>query len=116
MSFTEAFRALNGFKRRKTIRDYRVIGAVAATTYMEPVFTELIDVIVLVDTDAEYRSAFVAVAQEAQEGMHQVQGGVPVQLFPSTIIPLFRYSAMHCMALTRYGLATLVSKSQRLST
>ena len=53
MSFTEAFRALNGLKRRKVIRDYVVIGAVAATTYMEPVFTEDVDVIVLVDTDEE---------------------------------------------------------------
>lgn len=92
MSFIEAFRALNGLKRRKVIRDYVVIGAVAATTYMEPVFTEDIDVIILVDTDDEYRSSFAAVSQEAesQAGMHQVLGGVPVQLFPSTIMPLYR--------------------------
>ena len=92
MSFTEAFRALNGLKRRKVIRDYVVIGAVAATTYMEPVFTEDIDVIVLVDTDEEYRSTFLAISRhaEAQDGMHQVLGGVPVQLFPSTTMPLYR--------------------------
>lgn len=92
MSFTDALRALNGLKRRKVIRDYVVIGAVAATTYMEPVFTEDIDVIVLVDTDEEYLSTFTAISQqaEAQLGMHQVLGGVPVQLFPSTIMPLYR--------------------------
>ena len=92
MSFTDALRALNGLKRRKVIRDYVVIGAVAATTYMEPVFTEDIDVIVLVDTDEEYRSTFGAISKvaEAQDGMHQVLGGVPVQLFPSTIMPLYR--------------------------
>lgn len=92
MSFTDAFKALNGLKRRKVIRDYVVIGAVAATNYMEPVFTEDIDVVVLVDTDEEYRSTFAAIARqaEAQEGMHQVLGGVPVQLFPSTIMPLYR--------------------------
>ena len=92
MSFTEAFRVLNGLKRRKVIRDYVVIGAVAATTYMEPVYTEDIDVIVLVDTDEEYRSTFTSISQEAeaQDGMHQVLGGVPVQLFPSTIMPLYR--------------------------
>lgn len=74
MSFTEAFRAFNGFKRRKIISDHMVIGAAAATTYMEPVFTADKDVIVLVDTDDEYGSALVAVAQEApaQEAMHQV--------------------------------------------
>ena len=92
MSFTEAFKALNGLKRRKVIRDYVVIGAVAATNYMEPVFTEDIDIVVLVDTDEEYRSTFTAISQqaEAQDGMHQVLGGVPVQLFPSTIMPLYR--------------------------
>jgi predicted nucleotidyltransferase len=92
MSFTEAFKVLNGLKRRKVIRDYVVIGAVGATNYMEPVFTEDIDVVVLVDTDEEYRRTFAAIAQqtEAQDGMHQVLGGVPVQLFPSTIMPLYR--------------------------
>ena len=92
MSFTEAFKALNGLKRRKVIRDYVVIGAVAATTYMEPVFTEDIDVIILVDTDEEYRSTFGAISEiaEGQDGMHQVLGGVPVQLFPSTTMPLYR--------------------------
>ena len=92
MSFTEAFKVLNGFKRHKVIRDYVVIGAVAATNYMEPVFTEDIDVVVLVDTDEEYQSTFAAIASqaEAQDGMHQVLGGVPVQLFPSTIMPLYR--------------------------
>ena len=92
MSFTEAFKVLNGLKRRKVIRDYVVIGAVAATNYMEPVFTEDIDVVVLVDTDEEYRSTFASIAKhaEAQDGLHQVLGGVPVQLFPSTIMPLYR--------------------------
>ena len=92
MSFTEAFRVLNGLKRRKVIRDYVVIGAVAATSYMEPVSTEGIDVIVLVDSDEEYRSTFGAIAKvaEARDGMHQVLGGVPIQMFPSTTIPLYR--------------------------
>jgi predicted nucleotidyltransferase len=92
MSFTNALKALNGFKRRRVIRDYAVIGAVAATAYMEPMFTEDLDVIVLVDTDDDYLAAFQSIANESdgQEGMHQVLGGVPVQLFPSTTMPLYR--------------------------
>ena len=62
MSFTDAFRVLNGFKRRRIIRDYVVIGAVAATAYMEPIFTEDIDIIVLVDSDEEYLSTFRRIA------------------------------------------------------
>jgi hypothetical protein len=92
MSFFEALRALNGLKRRRIIKDYAVIGAVAATAYMEPVFTEDIDVIVLVDTDQKYRRTFGRIAElaEGQDGMHQVLGGIPVQLFPSTVMPLYR--------------------------
>ena len=62
MSFTDAFRVLNGLKRRLVIRDYVVIGAVAATAYMEPIFTEDIDIIVLVDSDEEYLSTFRRIA------------------------------------------------------
>lgn len=92
MSFIAALGELNSLKRRRIIKDYAVIGAVAATAYMEPVFTEDIDVIVLVDTDQEYRRTFGRIAElaEGQDGMHQVLGGVPVQLFPSTVMPLYR--------------------------
>jgi DNA-binding Lrp family transcriptional regulator len=91
MSFVDAIRSLNGLKRRGVIRDYVIIGAVAATTYMEPIFTEDLDVVVLVDTDDEYRRAFRRVAEhaEGQEGMHYVISGIPVQMFPSTTKPLY---------------------------
>jgi hypothetical protein len=92
MSFTDAFRALNALKRRRIIRDYAVIGAVAATAYMEPLATEDLDIIVLVDTDEEYPTVFdrIAANAEGQDGMHYVLGGIPVQVFPSTTMPIFR--------------------------
>ena len=92
MAFADAFTALNGFRRRGIIKGYAVIGAVAATAYMEPVFTEDIHVIILVDSDEEYQAAFRSVSDESegQDGMHQVLAGIPVQLFPSTISPLHR--------------------------
>ena len=92
MAFIDAVAALNDFKRHRVIRDYAIIGAVAATAYMEPVFTEDIDVVILVDSDEEYLQAYSIIAGQAedQEGMHQVLGGVPVQLFPSTVMPLYR--------------------------
>lgn len=92
MAFIDAVATLNDFKRRRIIRDYAIIGAVAATAYMEPIFTEDIDVIILVDSDEEYRQAYGVIAgqSEAQEGMHQVLGGVPIQLFPTTTMPLYR--------------------------
>ncbi len=92
MSFSEAFRILNGLKRRKVIRDYVVIGAIAATAYMEPIFTEDLGVIVIADSDEEYLHTFHRVGElaEGQEGMHHILGGVPVQMFPSNTKPLFR--------------------------
>lgn len=91
MSFADAVRILNSLKRRRVIRDYVLIGSVAATFYMEPMFTQDLDVIVLAESDDEYVEMFRRVAQfaEGQEGMHYTLGGVPVQIFPSTIKPLY---------------------------
>lgn len=92
MAFIDAVAALNKFKRRRIIRDYAIIGAVAATAYMEPVFTEDIDVVILADSDEEYLRAYGAIAAESEtmDGMHHILGGVPVRLFPSTVMPLYR--------------------------
>lgn len=92
MSFSDAIRRLNELKRRRLIRDYVVIGAVAAAAYVEPVLTEDIDVVVLVDTDDEFWEAYRRVGDTAEglEGMHHVLGGRPVQMFPSTIKPIYR--------------------------
>ena len=92
MSFADAIRILNRLKRRKIIRDCGLIGAVAATAYMEPMFTEDLDIIVLVDTDEEYLKTFRHVAELAEdhEGMHHVLGGVPVKMFPTTTKDHFR--------------------------
>jgi len=92
MAFIDAVAALNKFKRRRIIRDYAIIGAVAATAYMEPVFTEDIDVVILADSDEEYLRAYAAIAAESEtmDGMHHILGGVPVRLFPSTVMQLYR--------------------------
>ncbi len=91
MPFIDAIRALNTLKRRRVIRDYVVIGAVAATAYMEPMFTQDLDVIALADTDDEYWQLLrhLAGVAERQEGMHYVLGGVPIQVFPTTTKPLY---------------------------
>ncbi len=92
MAFIDAVAALNGFKQRRIIRDYAIIGAVAATAYMEPMSTADLDVIVLTNTDEEYRHTFGLIAEhsEGQEGMHQILGGVPLQIFPSNLMPLYQ--------------------------
>ena len=91
MGFIDAISRLNDFKRHRVIRDYAIIGAVAATAYMEPFFTEDLEIIILVDTDEEYLKAYNIIATQAenQEGMHQAFGGIPVQIFPTTTMPLY---------------------------
>ena len=92
MPFAQAIRVLNQLRRRKVIRNYALIGSVGATAYLEPLLTEDLDIVVLVDTDEEYISTFRRVTElsEGTEGMHLVFGGVPVQMFPSTTRPLYR--------------------------
>ena len=91
MPFSDAIRALNQLKRRRVIRDYALMGAVAAAAYIEPIFTQDLDVVILVDTDEEYLNTFRRVVEEAEgiDGMHVIFAGVPVQLFPTTISALY---------------------------
>ena len=58
---------------------------------MEAIFTEDIDVIILVDSDEEYLRTFRRVGEsaEGQDGVHHIIGGIPVQMFPSNTKPLF---------------------------
>ena len=116
MAFIDAVAALNDFKRRRIIRDYAIIGAVAATAYMEPIFTEDIDVVILVDSDDEYLQAYGIIAGQAeeQEGMHQVLGGVPVQLFPSTVMPLYRDAVEHARKVRINNVRAKVATAEHL--
>ena len=58
MGFPEAVQALNRLKRRRVIRDYVIIGAVAYAYHAEPVATQDMDVVVLVGSGDEYLAAF----------------------------------------------------------
>ena len=116
MPFASTIRALNELRRRRIIRDYALIGAVAATVYMEPVFTDDLDAIVLVDTDDEYRDTFRRIADnsEGQEGKHQILGGIPVQLFPSTVSPLYRDTVENARQVRVNNLRTKVASPEHL--
>ena len=104
MAFIDALQRLNSLKQRRVIRDYAIIGAVAATAYIEPMFTADLDVIVRVDSDEEYLQVFGRIAElsESLDGMHQVLCGVPVQMFPSTLMPLY-HDAMEQAREVRIG-------------
>ena len=92
MAFREAFRTLNTLKRKGLIRDYVVIGAVGVMAYVEPVQTGDLDIVILVDSDDEYIGTFrkLSVMAEERDHMHLFFGNVPVQIFPTTVSPLYR--------------------------
>lgn len=92
MSFTGAIRILNDLKTKKVIRDYAIFDAVAATAYMEPITTEDMHIIALADDDEEYLWVFRRVSGLAEriEGMHIVLDDVPVQIFPTSLKPIYR--------------------------
>lgn len=116
MSFVDAIRTLNGLKRRGIIRDYVIIGAVAATAYMEPVLTEDLDIVVLADSDEDYVRDFRRVAEVADgmEGMHLILGGIPVQMFPSTTKPLYEATLPQARSTRIGGLRTKLAKPEHL--
>lgn len=117
MALIDAIAAINEFKRRKIIRDYAIIGAVAATAYMEPMFTEDIDIVVLADSDEEYLEAFAIIAgeSESQEGMHRILGGVPVRLFPTTVMPLYRDTVEKARRVRISNVRTKVATAEHLA-
>ncbi len=116
MPFSDAVRALNQLKRRRIIRDYALVGAVAATAYVEPVFTQDLDIVVLVDTDEEYLTTFRRVVEEAEgiDGMHVVLGKTPVQMLPTTVHRLYLDSLVHARVVRLGNLRVKVASPEHL--
>ena len=67
MAFIDAISVLNELKQRRVVRDYAVIGAVAATAYMEAMSTAGLDVIILADTDEEYIQTFGIISERLSD-------------------------------------------------
>ena len=92
MPFAGAIQRLSEFKDTGVILGFVIIGAVAATVYIEPVFTEDLDNVVPVDSGEDYYEVFrrASVVAERVEGMHLFFDDTPVQLFPTTMKPVYR--------------------------
>ena len=77
---SDAIRVFNDLKRRRVIRDYAIVGAVAAAAYLEPIRTQDLDITILAETDEEYIEAFRGISDAASKvkGMgfiYQRRGG-----------------------------------------
>ncbi len=92
MPLIDVFRAMNKLKQRRVIRDWALIGSIAATTYLEPTNTRDVDIVVLVESDEERRRALQGLQDltgACWERLYQVVAGVPVQVLPSNMSPLY---------------------------
>ncbi|MCI0440415.1 MAG: nucleotidyltransferase [Chloroflexi bacterium] len=92
MPLIDVFRALNKLKQRRVVRDWALIGSVAATTYLGPINTLDVDVVVLVESDEEWYRALQGVQDLTGahwDGLYQVVAGVPVQVLPSNMNLLY---------------------------
>lgn len=108
MAISSVIRRLNDFKKRKIIKDYSIFGGVATAAYMEPIYTEDVDVMVLVDTDDEFLRVFRALGKT--ENVYHVIDGTKVQLFPTTISSLYRDALLKS---NKYRLGTFRTKVVR---
>lgn len=80
----------NHLKVKKRVRDYAIFGAVASTFYIEPIFTDDIDIIVFAETHLEYISIGRELAKLATRKLDFgfIIADTKVQIQPTSIHPL----------------------------
>ena len=91
MNSLALFKILNDLKKRKKVKDYAIFGAVGASYYMESIFTQDIDILVLADTDNDYIKAWRELSKYAEKikDFGFIIKGTEVQILPTSIHPLF---------------------------
>ncbi len=92
LTITDVFRAVNKLKQRRVVRDWALIGSVAATLYVGPINTLDIDIMVLVDSDADWLEAtrqFGELTNAHWEGLFQSVDGLLIQILPANMSPLY---------------------------
>lgn len=84
-------RLLNRLKISRKLRDYAIFGAIASTYYIEPIYTEDIDIIVLAPTDLEYIQVWRELDKLAERRLDFgfVISNTKIQIQPSSIHPLY---------------------------
>ena len=110
-----AIQALNRLKQSRIIRDYAIIGAYAFTYHAEPVATVDLDIVVQADTDTEFIEVYQAVRQHGLlQGDLIILGGMPVQIFPTSISPLYEDALRRAKKIRVGGLRCKVIAAEHL--
>jgi hypothetical protein len=84
MSFQNAIEAINILKKDKIISDYAIYGGYAVTYYLEPTYTYDLDVIILVNSQADYHRLYEYFRKKGNkiENVFIFIDDMPVQFFP----------------------------------
>lgn len=95
---------LNQLKVRRKLKDYAIFGAVASTYYIEPIYTEDIDIMVYARTDLEYISIWRELAKFAKKKLDFgfIISDTRVQIQPTSTHPIYE-SALRNAKVVRIG-------------
>jgi predicted nucleotidyltransferase len=90
MKFLAVFKIFNQLKKKKVFQDYAIGGAVAVNYYAEPRNTIDLDLYFLVDDRGYHQlwQTLTDIGYKAQ-GQRIVVEGVPVDMFPVSVHPIF---------------------------
>jgi len=90
MKFLAVFKIFNQLKKKKVFQDYAIGGAVAVNYYAEPRNTIDLDLYFLVDDRGYHQlwQTLTDIGYKAQ-GQRIVVEGVPVDMFPVSVHPVF---------------------------
>ena len=116
MSFYNVIQVLNHAKRDGIFRNYAIMGGYAVNYYIEPTFTADIDVLVLVDSDADYNKIFAYFTQQGYKmvNLYVVIDNTRVQFFPSTIGPLYQGAVINAKRVTFKDTTTRIITAEDL--
>ncbi|MDP2931432.1 MAG: hypothetical protein Q8O05_02895 [Chloroflexota bacterium] len=116
MSFYNVIQVLNHAKREGIFRNYAIMGGYAVNYYIEPTFTSDIDVLVLVDSDADYNKIFAYFTQQGYKmvNLYVVIDNTQVQFLPSTISPLYQDAVINAKRVTFKDTTTRIITAEDL--
>lgn len=116
MALLEALEVLNNLKKTGVIKDYAIGGGYAANYYLEPFYTYDLDILVLLDSDADYRALYQYFRERGNriENIYVLIGNVPVQFLPSYISPLFSDAIRKARRITVRGIPSKVVSVEHL--
>lgn len=111
----DVLKILHGLKKEKKVRDFMLIGAVAAMAYVRPFFSDDVDIALVTASDAEFLEVFRQVSGYGTvEGYTIIIAGVKLQLFPLDISAILADAYKHSKVKRVQGMAVKVAPPEHL--